>query len=545
LVVEAAVLYTHSPLEYAPNYGQPATYTDLFGQTLYGAWPRTDGGWSVLAADSRSRLGYFQIDRRGAFREQVLGPGDYSSQPSLGKRGRKLLGAWVGDSGQDVWAAYLGGSHPHPFRLIPPGGTADLPFVRPVRFGFEVLFSWQPPAKSAHDIYLASVRAGSTHAHLVDLVKSGDVALAPKAAVDGRRALDVVYLQRTSHTFGEWQVRFQRFTLRGRSLGKPESLGSVTYAAPNALTGSCSNVDVQPRQWAVDVKRASDGSVWAAWATGDDCVVKFGVSGVNTLSVAHWSASGKQLLPASPIDPNVDASGQAVALALQGKGGVLYYMQPGSVVSYLLANRFTGNGTPTSSERVSYEGGGNAANPLAARVGRYPSVLWLKVRAGDALLEGTSYHPHQPPDLLTHLGLNIGNLWQNVALELFGPLAGGIALRVVNIFLLLPLLPVWLVVRRFPPRLRWPLYLAAMAALLAWVFVRSFLPGSVLVMTSLGMPDAWYAVAGAAVVSGWSGRYLLARQESGMRATAMAVIALAFVAAMDTVMFIQGQITRI
>jgi hypothetical protein len=246
------------------------------------------------------------------------------------------------------------------------------------------------------------------------------------------------------------------------------------------------------------------------------------------------------------IDPAVDAGSQAVALALQGRGGVAYYPQPGDIEPYLVATRFDEQGRAGAPQRVNYDGGGKAANPRAQSVRGRPLVIWQKVRGDGASLEGTAYHPRQPPELLTRLGLNVGSLWGNIALVLFGSVAGGIALTVVNVFLLLPLAVVWLLVRRLPPAVRWPLYLAAIAALLAWIFARSgSLPGYVLVISALGVPYDWLAVAGAVFVSAWSGHYLLSRQESGMRATAMALIALLVVAAMYAVIFIQGQITKI
>jgi hypothetical protein len=286
--------------------------------------------------------------------------------------------------------------------------------------------------------------------------------------------------------------------------------------------------------------------VWTTWETGDDCVSRYGVSGANALHVAHWSTTGQMLLAPTVIDPAVDAGSEAVALALQGRGGVAYYPQPGTVEPYLVATSFDGPGRAGAPQRVNYDGAGKAANPRAQSVHGRPLVIWQKVRGDSAVLEGTAYHPKQPPDLLTRLGLNIGNLWGNIALVIFGSLAGGIALTVINVFLLLPLAVVWLLLRRLPGTVRWPLYTAAIAALLVWIFGRSGpLPSYVLVITALGVPYDWLGVAGAVFVSAWSGHYLLGRQESGMRATAMALIALYVVAAMYAVIFIQGQITKI
>src|SRR5579871_2279113 len=173
-------------------------------------------------------------------------------------------------------------------------------------------------------------------------------------------------------------------------------------------------------------------------------------------------------------------------------------------------------------------------------VGGRPAAIWEREHAGGAALVGTLWHPHAPPDLLTHLGLNLGNLWADIAIIVFGALGVGVAVALANVFLLTPLIVLCLVIRRFPPRLRWPVLLAAMAVLLAWVFaVPASLPGYVLVMTSFGVPDAWLAMAGAVFVAGWSGRHFLMRQESAMRATATALIALYFIAVMYAVMYLE------
>lgn len=74
---------------------------------------------------------------------------------------------------------------------------------------------------------------------------------------------------------------------------------------------------------------------------------------------------------------------------------------------------------------------------------------------------------------------------------------------------------------------------------------RSSLPGYVLVITAFNPPYGWLAVAGGIVAAAWSSRYLFWRQESAMRATAMALVALYVVAVLYSLLFVQSQITRI
>jgi len=554
-VVGVVFLYGHSPLRYAPNFSGPATYAQVYGESQYAAWPRRRGGWDIFALDGHGRVAYRRIDVRGrTVLDQVLTSTFGADQLSMAKSVGQTLGAWVGNNGQTIYTAFLGKRRSHVFPLNSPGGAAEDPDVVPVGKGFAVLFDWQRPSQSAYDIYLASIPAGAgrlaeSRIALRRLVPTRDYGTDPRAVVDGSGKLDLIYLRRIDADRDIWSVLFQRFTVRGRSLGRPRGLGDVNLLEPGA--NGCNLPDGAPTQWAIDIKRAANGSVWGAWEYGTDCVSKGGISGNNTLSIAHWSRTGHLLLPPAVVDPGVDASSEVVALALQRHGGQLYSIQPGAIVPYLQSTGFTAQGQPLPPERVNYDGGAKLANPVARSVGGRPAVLWERIRVGGASLEGTSYHPSQPPDLLTRLGLNIGTLWGNLALILFGSLGAGIALTLVNVFLLLPLISVWLVVRRLTGSLRWPLYLGAIAVLLVWVFaLHSSLPSYVLVLpslvsTPLGTLDAWLMVGGAVFVSGWSGTVLLQRQESAVRATAMALIGLYFVTVMYAVLFVQSQLSQL
>ena len=488
--------------------------------------------------------------------QETLAAGDSTTRPSMARQGNRVLGAWVADSGQTIEAAYLHINVPGhasaggpPIRLVPAGGIAEHPYIVPVPGGFDVLFDWQRPGRTAYDLELASFRDGSTRPTVKRLVPSGDYALYPRATLDGSGALDLLYLRRTSP--GIWHVYFQRFSTAGVPLGSADSLTSISYllVGPNG----CNVPDVAPSQWAIDLKRAADGSVWAAWANGNDCVTSQGISGVNTLYLGHWSRTGQPILSSLTVDQSFDPGTQAVALALQGRGGQLYYEQQGAVQPYLVGVHFSRTGTIDPPERVAYDGGGKPANPRAGTIGGRPRVIWEKVRGNGTTLQAATYRPYVAPDVLTHLGLNIGSLPGNLLLVIVGSLGGAILLAAINIFLLIPLLPAWFVVRRIPrSRIRWPLFLAVLALLLAWVFGgHSSPPGYVIVISGLSGAahlDAlyrWLAVAGAVFVAVWANRYLFNRQESSLRAAATALTAVYFIAAMYLVLFIQVEISRI
>ncbi|HEX6506917.1 MAG TPA: hypothetical protein VF221_04725, partial [Chloroflexota bacterium] len=504
-----------------------------------------------LDVDGRSLLMYSRVATDGhTLIQHDLGPGDSTTQPTMAAAGNTRLLAWAGDSSQTIMAAVMRGTAgvPHPIPLVPGGGSAEHPYAIAGPHGFFVVFDWQRPHHSNFDLELASLGAGA-RPRLVTLLRTRDYALYPRGVVDGSGALDLLYLQRTSP--GMWHVFFRRFSPGGATLGQPVSVGTISYTL--ATANGCVSPDIVPSQWAIDLKRAADGSVWAAWEDGQDCVSTSGVSGSNTLYLGHWDRNGRVLLPPVTAEPGVDAGSQVVALAVQGAAGRLYYPQPMSNGSILVQVAFDRAGRVSIPDRVAYDGGGNVFDPRAGTLAGRPRVIWQKVRLNGATLEGTAYRPAQPPDLLTHLGLNVGNLWGNLLLIAVGALGGSLALTAVNIFLLLPLVLFWFLLRRIVNgRIRWPLYLAGVAILLGWIFgLHSSPPSYVLAVSGLsGIPTLgsfyrWIAVIGGVFVAAWSNRYLLDRQESSLRAAATALAGLYFIFAMDLVLFIQGQITQI
>jgi hypothetical protein len=555
--VGIAFLYGHSPLAYAPNYAPPTTFETAYSESEYAAEPLSTGGWNLFQVNGAGRLVYERVTASGGVSAQeTLASGDSTTRPSMAREGNRVLGAWVADSGQTIEAAYLSAAQPkqpsaagHPVRLVPARGIAEHPFVVPVPHGFDVLFDWQRPGSTAYDLELASFIDGSLRPTVKQLVASGDYALYPRGIVDGSGALDLMYLRRTSP--GIWHVYFQRFSTSGVPLSTANSLTSISYLliGPNG----CNVPDVAPSQWAIDLKRAADGSVWAAWENGNDCVTSQGISGVNALYLGHWSRTGQPILPPITVDQSFDAGTQSVALSLQGQGGQLYYEQQGTVQPYLVGVHFSHTGTIDPPERVAYDGGGKPANPRAGTVGGRPRVIWEKVRGNGTTLQAATYRAYAAPDLLTHLGLNIGSLPGNLLLVIVGSLGGAILLTAINIFLLIPLLPAWFVVRRIPAgRIRWPLFLTVLALVLAWVFGgHPSPPGYVIVISGLSgaahldVLYRWLAVVGAVFVASWANRYLFNRQESSLRAAATALTAVYFVAAMYLLLFIQVEISRI
>jgi hypothetical protein len=216
----------------------------------------------------------------------------------------------------------------------------------------------------------------------------------------------------------------------------------------------------------------------------------------------------------------------------------------------MAAYSFSRNGQPTGKAgyRVAYSAGGSATDPHAATINGRPEVIWELVRGnGSGLLQSSVWHPYQPPDLATRLGLNIGNLLGNIAFVLFGSLAFGGAFAALNLLAIAALCLLWFPTGRLLPRgLAWTGYAIALTGGLLWLFARAPDPPSgIFIISGLGWPYGLLAAVGGGFVAWWTGRWFFARQEAVFRAVSMAAAGFYFVAVMYAVIFIEGQIGKI
>jgi hypothetical protein len=210
---------------------------------------------------------------------------------------------------------------------------------------------------------------------------------------------------------------------------------------------------------------------------------------------------------------------------------------------------FNSAGRPTLTERVAYDGGGNDSDPRAGAVGNRQAVIWQKTPdTGDrAFIEGTTFHPSRPANIVEKLGLNVGSLWGNVMLIMMGSLGGGAPLAVINILLLAPLMLLWFPISRFVPE-RWRLltYLGVIAVALAYCFaISASAPWFVFVVPAFSPPYGWIAAAGGVFLAYWVGTRIFAHQDPVFRAFTMSVVAVYFVAVMYVVTVIQGELGQI
>jgi len=578
LLVSLACLLGNAHLAYAPNYSPPTQVTSIDSASDYAALPLARGGWAVLGF-SHSSLWYQEVGGEGRTtgRSNVTRGESNATQPALGESHGQILGAWVSANDDRIQAAFLGRRRLKAFALNPTGGIAEHPsvVVLPAR-RFGILFDWQRDQKlpqATFDIYLASLSDGArTRPRLVRLVRSANYGLLPRGVIDGSGALDTMYLERSGD--GSWTIEFQRFSPSGIPLGAAVSLGSVSYQIRRA-DASIDPTGVPP-QWGMDLQPAGDGSVWGAWRTGTSIHSSGNADppeGATTINIAHWSGSGRILLPSTVVgvDPGTDVP--SLAMAITPAQEVIYYTYPGDTLiprldssgnlvithqSYggsgqVLVNlTLNPSGRQIGYGRVAYDAGGEASNPRAGTIAGRAEVLWQKSALRGDVLEGSVYHPAHSPDLLTRLGLNIGNVWANLVLITFGALGIGIVLTAINAFLLLPLIPVWMVARRLGARLCWPVYALAIGLLLVYgLLLPPYVPAYVLGVRSLvgalalDPLDRSLIAIGALVASYWLGAVVLRRQEAWLRAAVMGATALSFVLVIYAELFIQSQLGRI
>jgi hypothetical protein len=356
----------------------------------------------------------------------------------------------------------------------------------------------------------------------------------------------VLWIDRTHPP--RWAIRFQRFTPAGRPLSGITTLDGFEYYLPGP-PGHPPIINVQPIQWALDVLRAADGSVWAAWEGNQN-------QGRDWLSVAQWTRNGHLTLPPTQVLQGGFDSGvhdlRSVSLAITRNGGQLYFTGPddgGGIGSVPYVQPFDRDGNPVGlPQRVAYDGGGTDANPHAATVHARAQVIWEKTGLHGTVLEGTRYQPATiPPSLLVRLGLNVGNLAINILFVVLGSLAGGIGIAAINPIVLFPLILLWLPVGWVVPRrLRWTVYLALLGLVLAAIFRSGASPPPyVIFIGALGSPGGWIAVAAAVFIAFWAGQFVFRRFDALFRAAAIASTSVYVIGTLYAVIYIQDQITRI
>ena len=517
----------HAPVAYSDHYLPPAQYGKAYTESPFSASPTASGGWKIFGLDGAGNVSMRVVGSGAqvASDNVVDRNGNALSAPSMAWSGLTSVGAWVAQASsvnQTLKMAYFT-AHKTVVTTLVKTGSQQTPFVvRNPAGGYDVLFAWQRPGQNS-SLYGAVVRANGTVAHRKLLLRAPSYDFSPRAVWDGDHHLDVLYMQACCQG-SEWNIVFQRFDRALRPIG------------PGAKVGRLGSLGTStPTQWGMDLQRDRHGNVWGAWAED---------SGVD---VARWNRNGKNSFVRFLGSASLDFTASAVSLVLQQADGLAFYTSTDTLGAHLVATSFDNRGRPLSTDRVAYDGGGDAAYPEAALVAGVPRVVWQKFGRGSTTIEGSEYRRSIVPTLAERLGLGVGNSIANLAFLSVGSLAVAVPLTAVNILILAPLLLLWIPVARFvPERFKWPSYVGIVAAVLILIFgVRSFANGWAFVLGPLGAPLSWLAVGSAVFVGVWISRVGMSTREPAFRATVLVLSAFYFVAAMWALTGIESQLSVI
>ncbi len=524
-------LYDNAPRNWSLHWVDPRTVIAAASSQEFAA-VTTPQGWDIawINVHGTLELSRFDVSGRRLIADVSLrGTPSGAGQPiTLARAGNLDVIAWRQDTanGSSLRAAMVTlGVQPR-YRILAGGAY---PLEHPAAFAANgtvyVVFSWQ---RTAFDVYISRVGPGGVVRPPVQLTHADSYAFDPHAAVDSMGILHLVYLDQCCRQQA-FVVLHQRFTLSGHPVGTIETVSQVN------LGGQSSNS--APDRWGLDVRR-NGNAVWAAW------------SGDSGLYSAAWRGNRRIFGPTLVVP-----GGRTSSLMLSVGSGrqELIWQQFFELGSELSALQLDAHGVPTAVDRVAYEGKSDD-DPVAVTIDGQPAVLWqsLSSNATAAGIEVSHFTPVtlNPPSAWSRLGLGLANPLGNLALVLAGAAAVGVLLTVANVLLLGIMIAVYLVVFRRTPvilnQVKWYAYAVVVAAILFAVFVNWGAPSPpLLFLSSLSDTAGLVAVGGMLLFVLVLTRTVLRRLDDVFRAALMAFAALYFIAFLQAIVLMQGQVAKI
>jgi len=208
---------------------------------------------------------------------------------------------------------------------------------------------------------------------------------------------------------------------------------------------------------------------------------------------------------------------------------------------------------PTAIDRVAYEARSDD-EPVAIALNGQPAVLWQALTSETSAtgIEVSHFTPAtlSAPSPWSKFGLGLANPLGNLAFVLAGAAAVGVLLTVANVLLLGIMVAVYLVVFRRTPvvlnSVKWYAYAVVVAAILYAVFVDWGAPSPpLLFLSSLSGTAGMVAVGGMLLFVLVLTRTVLRRLDDVFRAALMAFAALYFIAFLQAIVLMQGQVAKI
>lgn len=526
LICGVVFLAGNAPRDWSLHWVAPVTVVAAASSGPYDA-VSTPVGWDVLWTNGagQMRLSRFQQDGRRAAPDVSLAGTPVSL--TLGRVGTTDVAVWREDlnNGQSVLrAALLSPGHPPRYRTLARG---PWPLEQPHAFRagsrVDVVFSWQRPV---FDVYLAGVTADGAVMSPVRLTHAVSYAFYPHAVEDGG-AIQLLYLDQCCGGDG-YDLVASRYTLDGRRQGRAQRLDRIlSLSSGNGGQGS------SPNSWGLDVQHSA-GDTWVAWSSDQGIAV----------ARLHGGRLMTRNLVMAVAPPSL------LALAVAGKEREVIWPQPSDLGTNLSTVQLDAAGLSVSApDRVSFEpASDDVPRPIVAQ-GR-PAVLWqASPNTSVTRLEVSHFTPATigPPNLWTRFGLGLANPLGNIVLLILGGAAFGLLIAAVNVLLVLALAVVYILAFRLvSPRWRPVLFAALLAVALFIILVALHAPfPPVLILSQLSPRLGGVAVAGMALFVYLISRSLLRRFDETYRAGVMAFLALYFLAFLQALTVIQGQLGRI
>lgn len=516
----------NAPRDWSLHWENPRTILRGTSDQAYAA-SATSHGWDVAWMSNSGKLYLSRFARTG---HPLGAPVLLHGTPvtlALGVAGPTQVVAWRYDTngGSGLRAALVRPGQPPLYRTLASGPwPLEHPWVFAAGRRVGIVFSWQ--RTGIYDVYLSYIAPNGQVTPPVRLTHVAQYAFDPRAVRTPDGDVDLLYMDACCNG-STYHLQYARYSAAGRLRSRPLRLADIDIGGE----GQGSTPDI----WGIALRTAGT-RVWAAW-TGDQGLGLAAMQG------------GREVVPPHVLVPMV--STDTIALALHGNEREVVWDQQESQGVNLSTLSFDAAGQPLQGvDRVTFEPAIDA-EPIPVTLGGHPAVIWQATPAQSAtsVIEVSRFTPkaRPAPSLWAKFGLGLANPLGNLLLLLVAGIVVGLLLTVGNILSVFALTVIYflvaLVVRT---RWKWYLYPAVLAAILYVLLDRMAAPSPpVFFLSALNGSAALVALVGSATFALIFGIILLRRVEDLYRAGLMAFAALYFVAFLQALILVQGQIARI
>ncbi len=524
LVCGVVFLANNAPRTWSLHWVAPRTEIQNTAATAY-VTTATRNGWEVLWSRPSGSMVLSRFDRVG----QSTGPDTpIAGNPAslaLARAGNMDVAVWRQDynGGSKLLAATILPGHKPVYRVLASGvWSLEHPQAFAVGSGVDVIFAWQRPA---FNVYLVRISATGAVSSPRALTHVSGYAFDPRAVLTPQGTVQLLYFNQccSPPTF---HLEDAFYSSQGQPLGKPRVLDTVASILEQ-------NQGTVPNNWGLDVIR-SGPQVWAAWSSDAG------------IQVASWRDN--RLFFDSVAVPGPPPASLALAVAGSQRELVWERMSNSNVI--LETVPLGPDGSPTSApDRVAYESG-IAGLPQGIPGQQPATVLWQSSPgASGARIEESHFSPSpiSAPSLWARFGLGVADPIGNMFLLLFGAVALGVLLTVGNVLVVFALLLIYLIsARTVGGRWKWVAYTVGLVIVLYLLLVQAGAPfPPVIAFSQLAVGPGTLAIVAMGVFVLVSSFTVLRRVDDVYRAALMAFTGFFFLAFLDALVLIQGQLGQV